>query len=192
MPKEKKLISTITRSRLRLLYPEVAIRAIRVFNDFYTETGLLLNCAQGLRTYARQEKLYASGRTKPGAIVTQARGGYSFHNYGLALDVSFRGRDPYLDKFEESRRNDLWKLFGKVAKTHGFIWGGDFNGISDRPHIHLTFGFTVYELLEVYQDYKLPGIWTMLDRHRKVPSGTDWLHPFDKGVNIELIKNKIV
>lgn len=33
-----------------------------------------------------QNAIYAQGRTKPGRIVTNARGGQSFHNYRLAFD----------------------------------------------------------------------------------------------------------
>jgi peptidoglycan L-alanyl-D-glutamate endopeptidase CwlK len=31
--------------------------------------------------------LYAIGRTKPGKKVTKAKGGTSYHNYGLAFDI---------------------------------------------------------------------------------------------------------
>lgn len=33
-----------------------------------------------------QNAIYAQGRTKPGRIVTNAKGGQSFHNYRLAFD----------------------------------------------------------------------------------------------------------
>ncbi|SVE43245.1 uncharacterized protein METZ01_LOCUS496099, partial [marine metagenome] len=39
-----------------------------------------------LRTYAEQDDLYEQGRTEPGKIVTNARGGKSWHNFGLAID----------------------------------------------------------------------------------------------------------
>lgn len=48
--------------------------------DTYTVTS-------GLRSSALQDTLYAQGRTAPGSIVTNARGGQSAHNYGLAIDV---------------------------------------------------------------------------------------------------------
>ncbi|WP_305953442.1 M15 family metallopeptidase [Paenibacillus sp. P32E] len=43
---------------------------------------------QGLRTIAEQDALYAQGRTKPGQIVTNARGRTSYHNFGLAVDFA--------------------------------------------------------------------------------------------------------
>jgi hypothetical protein len=39
------------------------------------------------RSIEEQNRLYAQGRTAPGDIVTHARGGSSFHNYGLAVDI---------------------------------------------------------------------------------------------------------
>jgi len=45
---------------------------------------LLIYC--GLRTFKEQDDLYAQGRTEAGRIITNARGGQSFHNYGKAID----------------------------------------------------------------------------------------------------------
>jgi len=46
-----------------------------------------------LRTHAEQDKLYAQGRTVKGSIVTNARGGQSYHNYGLAIDICLLSKD---------------------------------------------------------------------------------------------------
>lgn len=40
----------------------------------------------GLRDLAEQDAKYAQGRTAPGKIITNARGGFSAHNYGTAAD----------------------------------------------------------------------------------------------------------
>lgn len=40
----------------------------------------------GFRSFTDQNKLYALGRTQPGKIVTFAKEGQSYHNYGLAFD----------------------------------------------------------------------------------------------------------
>jgi D-alanyl-D-alanine carboxypeptidase len=45
---------------------------------------LLIYC--GLRTFKEQDDLYAQGRTEAGRLITNARGGQSFHNYGRAID----------------------------------------------------------------------------------------------------------
>ena len=40
----------------------------------------------GRRTMEEQTALYAIGRSAPGKVVTKARAGESYHNYGLAFD----------------------------------------------------------------------------------------------------------
>ena len=49
--------------------------------------GIPLTVTFTLRSMATQAALYAQGRTRPGPVVTNARAGHSFHNFGLALDV---------------------------------------------------------------------------------------------------------
>jgi len=48
-----------------------------------------LKLISGLRTYEEQDALYAQGRTAPGPKVTNAPGGHSNHNFGLAFDMVF-------------------------------------------------------------------------------------------------------
>lgn len=56
-------------------------------NEVESKHGIKLRVAQATRTIAQQNALYAQGRTAPGRIVTNAKGGESYHNYGLAIDV---------------------------------------------------------------------------------------------------------
>lgn len=84
---------------------------------------------QTLRTSAEQDKLYAQGRTRPGKVVTNARGGQSLHNYGLAFDIAFRDHDGSV----------LWDVplfarFAAIAKANGLAWGGDWKSFKDYPH----------------------------------------------------------
>ena len=61
-------------------------RRVRQWLDEMIQTGIrpLIYC--GRRTFEEQLALFAQGRTKPGRIVTKARPGESYHNYGLAFD----------------------------------------------------------------------------------------------------------
>jgi D-alanyl-D-alanine carboxypeptidase len=43
--------------------------------------------AQTVRDIEYQNYLYAQGRTRPGRIVTNARGGKSHHHFGVAVDI---------------------------------------------------------------------------------------------------------
>lgn len=95
---------------------------------------------QGLRTFEEQDKLYAQ-RPK----VTNARGGQSIHNYGLAFDFCLvDGKKTIWDvakDFDGDKQPD-WMEVVKVFKDAGYTWGGDFRSISDKPHFEKTFDLT--------------------------------------------------
>lgn len=90
--------------------------------------GIEVKVTSGLRTYAEQDALYAQGRSRPGKIVTNARGGYSNHNFGLAFDLTiFAGGAPVWE-------SPKYKTLGSIGKSLGLQWGGDFASIKDEPH----------------------------------------------------------
>lgn len=93
--------------------------------------GITIKATSGLRTYAEQNALYEQGRTKPGNIVTGARGGFSSHNFATAFDVTeFNGNSPVW----ESRN---YAVVGTLGKSLGLAWGGDWMGSKDEPHFYL-------------------------------------------------------
>jgi peptidoglycan L-alanyl-D-glutamate endopeptidase CwlK len=106
--------------------------------------GEPLRITEGLRSIERQNALYDQGRTIPGNIVTNARGGESFHNYGVAFDVVFT-KTGYVGN---------WELVGKVGKALGFEWGGDFPNLKDNPHFEMKLGKTIQDFKENKVDYK--------------------------------------
>lgn len=106
---------------------------------------------QGLRTIAEQDKLYAQGRTTAGSIVTNARGGYSYHNFGVAIDfalLSADGKQVYWDTKRDGNANKFadWAEVVDEAKRLGFAWGGDWTSFKDYPHFEMTFGLTTAQL----------------------------------------------
>lgn len=100
----------------------------------------------GNRTYAEQTKLYNKGRKTSGDIVTKARAGYSNHNFGIAVDGGFFGKNgSYLD---ESNPNLAEKLHKKLAalvkiKIPQLEWGGDWRSFPDIPHWEVKTGLTM-------------------------------------------------
>lgn len=83
----------------------------------------------GSRTFAVQDALYAKGRSKPGSVVTNARGGFSNHNFGIAWDIGIFDDDgKYLPESPE------YAKAGAIGRDVGVEWGGDWRGIVDRPH----------------------------------------------------------
>lgn len=113
--------------------------------------GVPICITQAYRSKAEQDALYAQGRTKAGAIVTNAPGGYSNHNYGLAIDFALytpSGKEvtwSELADYDRDGESD-WKEIVKIAKKLGFEWGGDWRGFRDAPHLEYTFGLTIAQL----------------------------------------------
>jgi len=137
----------ISAKRLEQLHP----KAKGIFKAFIEECedtfGITLRISQGLRTIAGQDALYAQGRTSSGHIVTNAKGGSSFHNYGLAVDLVEMDHNGA----EANWKYDMATLV-PIAKKHGEQWGGDWIHIKDYPHFQLSFGYTWQQLFEKYQN----------------------------------------
>lgn len=109
------------------LLPEVRPYARALVNSA-AEKGITIHVTSGFRSYEEQDELYAQGRTKPGRIVTNARGGYSAHNFATAFDITvFNGPSP---KWEGPE----YKTVGQIGKELGLSWGGDWG---DEPHFYL-------------------------------------------------------
>lgn len=85
----------------------------------------------GLRTFEEQDDLYAQGRTKPGRIVTNARGGHSNHNFGIAFDVGVFQGNQYLPN------SSKYKAVGVLGEDLGLEWGGNWKTLVDQPHFQL-------------------------------------------------------
>lgn len=88
-------------------------------HEAYFRFGIDLRVIDGYRTVEQQDRLYAQGRTLPGNIVTKAKGGFSNHNFGLAIDVV---------PFENGKFNwntKYYPVIGLVGESRGLEWGID-------------------------------------------------------------------
>src|SRR5262245_49894508 len=83
-------LTTLTEERLSLVHPGLGSRG-RTLMALCAQAGIAILVTQGLRTWKEQDALYAKGRTAPPIgkkyIVTNAKGGSSWHNFGLAFDI---------------------------------------------------------------------------------------------------------
>lgn len=136
--------------RLTNLHPVVRSAATALIERCH-KLNIPILITQGLRTIAEQDALYAQGRTKPGAIVTNARGGYSYHNFGLAVDFALllpNGSSVSWDMRRDDNNNQIadWQEVVKEAKALGFEWGGDWTSFKDYPHFQMAFGLTLTQL----------------------------------------------
>jgi len=99
--------------------------------------GIIIKVTSATRSFAEQDKLFAQ-RPK----VTNARGGFSNHNFGIAIDITiFKGStDPEQAKtpvFE----SPLYKVIGVLGTDLGLEWGGNWKTIVDEPHFQLRPGW---------------------------------------------------
>lgn len=133
------------------LHPTVEYKARLLIKQAY-DKGIYIMINQGLRTMADQTKLYNQGRFgNPPPIVTNAKAGDSYHNYGLAIDFNLllpNGKDISWSTTRDGNLDLLpdWGQVVDLAKKLGFAWGGDWRSFKDMPHFEMTFGFSIKDL----------------------------------------------
>lgn len=116
-----------TRERAKLFLAECLKAGITV----------LIYCTK--RTNVEQDGLYAIGRTIHGKIVTNAKGGESWHNYGSAFDFAptIYGKPQWNDK-------DLYAKCGGIAEKVGLEWAGRWKGkLRETAHAQYRGGLTL-------------------------------------------------
>jgi len=153
----------ISENRLAVeLHPQLRTEIPRLID--LAEEGLpswiAIRTPEILRTIEQQNALYAHGRTKPGAIVTRATGGKSFHNYGLAIDFCIlldKDRNGSFETVSWDTVADMdddgttdWQEVVHIFEATGYEWGGKWRTITDNPHIQKTFGYTWRDLFSRY------------------------------------------
>lgn len=109
------------------LLPQVQPLA-RALIESAAAIGIAIKVISGTRTYEEQNALYEQGRSKAGRIVTNARGGYSNHNFGIAFDIGVFEGGRYLDE------SPAYKAVGAIGMKLGLEWGGNWKTIQDEPH----------------------------------------------------------
>ncbi|MFP9115396.1 M15 family metallopeptidase [Flavobacterium sp. RHBU_3] len=88
----------------------------------------------GTRTYAEQNALYRQGRYgNSGPVVTNAKGGQSNHNFGIAWDIGLFDSHGY-----NTVNANYIAIANKVMPQLSTLeWGGDWKSIKDNPHYQL-------------------------------------------------------
>lgn len=152
----------ITLQRIDRLHPLLREEAHAIFREINEALKGRAICrfSYTLRTFAEQDALYAKGRTANGRVVTNAKGGHSYHNYGCAIDIVLLkdtdGNGTYETAswetnvdFDGDGTAD-WMEVVAIFEAHGWEWGGRWTRFKDRPHFQKTFGLSISELLYLY------------------------------------------
>lgn len=120
-------------------------------NNTILGKGVRLRFSHVFRSVQEQDKLYAKGITTDGRIVTNAKGGQSIHNYGLAFDIvllvdkdgngSLESASWDIKKdFDGDKQSDWLEVanfFTHKQRFTPYEWGGDWKNFKDYPHFQI-------------------------------------------------------
>jgi peptidoglycan L-alanyl-D-glutamate endopeptidase CwlK len=136
---------TMSERAIRTLQP-TAQRLAREFLKRVLAAKIPARIISGTRTYAEQDALYARGRNgDPSKPVTNAKGGQSNHNFGVAWDIGIFARGTYRSA------SLLYAKAAKVGLAPGIEWGGHWIRFPDQPHYQLATGI---ELASVRDNFE--------------------------------------
>lgn len=132
------------KKKIETLHPELQKKAYQ-HKDLCKQNGIELRIYMALRTWDEQAELYSQGRTKPGKIITNAKAGYSWHNFALAYDcVEIKDGKAIWD-------NTNWNKIGELGKQCDLEWGGDWKSFKDRPHFEWHPKLSLIQARDKYQ-----------------------------------------
>jgi len=120
---ESNIITLIPKAQI------MARRFLQLIKTFNKDVRII----SGTRTYEEQDALFAQGRTKPGPIVTKAKGGQSNHNFGIAWDIGLFDTDGSYNENDD----DYILLAQNILPNFNIEWGGNWHSFKDFPHYQL-------------------------------------------------------
>jgi len=148
---EKKVaLDSRTETNIATLTPKAQEQA-RVFMGVVLSAGISAKIIDGNRTYAEQNALFRKGRDSngnvvdPSKVVTNARGGQSNHNFGIAWDIGVFSGNTYLGN------SPLYDTIGKIGRDLGLEWGGDWHSFTDKPHYQCRTGKTIQQVRALFE-----------------------------------------
>jgi peptidoglycan L-alanyl-D-glutamate endopeptidase CwlK len=156
----------VTLDRIKLLHPKIKDEVLNIYDEIIAALNGSAICrfTHTLRTFAEQDALYAQGRTKAGNKVTNAKGGQSYHNYGLAIDIvllidkdkngSFETASWATNEDFDGDKTADWMEIVSIFKRYGYEAGIDWH-FKDTPHFQKTFGKSINELLTLHTNNKV-------------------------------------
>ena len=154
----------------------VAQTACRLFMKKCGEAGLHIFITETYRSQARQNQLYAQGRTEPGKIVTWTLN--SRHTSRRAWDIAVIGKDLY--------DMTVIRQAGAIGQSLGITWGGEWS-TPDYVHFEITEDWTApKEVEEVTQAEfnKMMDVWLSQQAAKTVSDWAemDWEKAIESGI----------
>jgi len=126
----------ITIDRIKTAHPSIREMLLKQYQEINSllPKGVRLRFAYVYRSIAEQDALF-----KQRPKVTNAKGGQSIHNYGLAFDIVLLYDKDGNETFETAswEQNKHWMQVVNYFKSKGWEWGGDWAKFKDAPHFQL-------------------------------------------------------
>lgn len=154
--------------KLTLVMPALADK-VRLLADrcladrTVSQVGFEIRITQGLRSWNEQDGLFAKGRTAPGPKVTNCRGGFSWHNFGMAVDLV--PDDIAIAGFQcdWNAAHPAWKQMESLAREIGLESGAFWRTFIDAPHVQLNGRFPIGapddEVRQLFKDGGMQAVW---------------------------------
>ena len=120
------------------------------------DQGLPIYLFEGYRCAARQGYLFEQGRSREGKIITKARPGHSWHQYGVAADLCFKHNGQWA-----WHKDDPWDKVHQVMHDFGFetlSW--------EKAHVQWVGEMTIAKAKQITQDHGLLVLWTMIEGNK--------------------------
>jgi peptidoglycan LD-endopeptidase CwlK len=115
-----------------LLDAQFRQRMLVVFKLMREQHGYEMVLLEGYRSPERQAQLAAFGPQ-----VTRAGAFESYHQYGLAADCAFLRDGRIVISEQDPWAAKGYALYGEVARSVGFTWGGGWRSIKDFGHVEM-------------------------------------------------------
>lgn len=135
----------------RLLCPKFGRLIMEALESIRTDLGFEVELFEGYRSKERQEWLWASGRTRPGKILTNRRPGQSLHEYSLAADLVAKVDGQWC--WDEKKVP--YEKFLEVYKEHGLTSAAPF----ELVHVECIGPFKKEELESYVRLHGLEALW---------------------------------
>ena len=143
---------SVSLERVNTLSPKLVASATKILDEAWRKR-IPAYVIWGSRTIEQQDLLYRYGRSMPGDIVTNKRGGFSPHNYGLALDFCLVHGDKFLS-WEDVYHIEYWRLkWRKLIKMfEAEDWTSGWRAVNFQPgHVENLLGNTIGDLHKIYE-----------------------------------------
>lgn len=114
-----------TDTKILTLAPCLQDIARNFVNYMESAYGIEIRVSDAFRTWQQQDIECAEGSST-------VCGGYSYHNYGLAIDV------VEISNGQALYTNPNWELIGSIGESFGLKWGGRWTSLVDKPHFQLS------------------------------------------------------